>query len=127
MAVLDGHHPVAHPVVERLLDGRGHGAGGFPGSHDDEPSSIWQLDPGEGAQDEGTDVARGEARVEDGAGGGARGHRASFCSRRPASISMSSVLGKQKRIVGRSSLNSRYFEPVPRPEAALDCTSRQYT
>ena len=42
-----------------------------------------------------------EGGIEEGPGRGARRQRASFCSRRPASISRSSVLGKQKRIFVR--------------------------
>src|SRR5262249_38222572 len=72
---------------------RRHGPRGFARSHHQHPPArrLANLAQGTG----------GERGIEEGAGGLQEGKRASFASRRPASISMSSVLGKQKRILVR--------------------------
>ena len=58
---------------------------------------------GQGAVHEGVDVGGGQRGVEDGARRLAEAQCVSFCSRCPASIKRSSVLGKQKRILVRPS------------------------
>ena len=109
VAVLDHDEAVGDAVAPGLLDRGGHGARGLA-----RPPRRARVraraarSPARARRDERAHVAGGEGGVEDGAGGLAEGQRRSFCSRRPASISMSSVLGKQKRILVRpSSLWSR--------------------
>ena len=103
IAVLHGDESVHYPVAPHLLHRRGHGAGCLPGAHDENAPPLRRGDAGEGAKDERADVAGGERGVEDGAGGLPESQRRSFWSRRPASMSMSSVFGKQKRILVRPS------------------------
>ncbi len=101
VAVLDRDQSVDDPVAPDLLHSRGHGAGGLARADHQHPSLLRRHDAGEGADDQGADVARGEGGVEDGARGLPEGQRRSFWSRLPASMSMSSVFGKQKRILVR--------------------------
>ena len=103
MSVLDRHHAIGHAVAQRLLGRRGHGARRLARPDHEHPAARGLVESFERPVDEGPDVTGPERGVEDRAGRVARGHRASFWSRRPASMSMSSVLGKQKRILVRPS------------------------
>src|SRR5262245_5500452 len=103
VAVLDDDDPAAHPVADHVLDSGGHRAGCLSCSDDHEPPSLMLGHTWEGTQDERANITGSQGSVEDAPGCRAERHRASFCSRRPASINTSSVLGKQKRIFVRPS------------------------
>ncbi len=108
IAVLDHHEAVGDALAERGLGGGGHGARGLPRPHHEHAARgrPGARRPGRGAPGDRTSAAR-ERGVEDRARRLAAAQRASFCSRRPASIRMSSVLGKQKRILVRPSSRVR--------------------
>jgi len=103
IAVLDHHEAARDAVAERALGGRGHGARGLPRPHHDHAAAGGRAHVGQGAAHQRVDVGGAERGVEDRARRLPETQCASFCSRRPASISMSSVLGKQKRILVRPS------------------------
>ena len=103
VAVLHHDQPVRDCVAERSLGRGGHRPRGLARAHHEHAAGRGETHVGEGAADQRSDVGGREPGVEDRAGRLAEGQRASFCSRRPASISMSSVLGKQKRILVRPS------------------------
>ncbi len=103
VAVLDHHEPVGDAVAERVLGGRGHRARGLPRPHHEHPAARGGPGVRQGAAHQRTNVGGPERGVEDRARRLAQAQCASFCSRRPASIRMSSVLGKQKRILVRPS------------------------
>jgi hypothetical protein len=108
MAVLDGDDAVDDPVAQHLLGRCGHRARGLPGA-DHQHSAVgwhdapagWKGETRESTLDERAHIPGPERGIEDRAGRLPKRHRASFWSRRPASMSMSSVLGKQKRILVR--------------------------
>ena len=103
VAVLDGDHAVGDARAPGLLDGRGHGARRLAGSHHEDTPLRRRNHGRERAQNERPHITGLEGNVEDGPGDFAKRQRRSFWSRRPASMSMSSVLGKQKRIFVRPS------------------------
>ena len=89
--------------AEGVLGGGGHGPGGLPRPHHEHAPARGQAHAGQGAAHERVDVGGAQRGVEDRARRLAEAQRASFCSRCPASIRRSSVLGKQKRILVRPS------------------------
>src|SRR5262245_30555241 len=103
MAVLDDHRAFADAIAERFFRRGRHRGGRLAGSNDDELPPRMEIEAVESAQREGADVTGSQGRVEDGPCCGARDQRTSFWRREPASISRSSVFGKQNRIFVRPS------------------------
>ena len=103
MPVLDDDQALRDPLAQAVLDGRRHRCRRLPRPEHHQAPARGRLDSVERRGGQRARVGGAEGGIEDRAGDHPQAHRASFCSRRPASISMSSVFGKQKRILVRPS------------------------
>ena len=102
VTVLDDDEAVADAVADDLFgDGR-HGPARLAAAQDVDARAAGKIEA-KMAPDERRHIAGGERRVEDRARRVARGHERSLRRRSPASRSMSSVFGKQNRILVRPS------------------------